>query len=170
MAENKQKKKGNKSEVPIEKPGSWRGDLPGRDPLLGLKTIRNTMNQLVADIFYQTEKTPFEVPYQPRIDMYRKDNNLYVEIELPGIDKDNISIHATSDLLIIQGSTVIDNLDKREQHFIRERFSGSFSRSVPLPYKVETDRITAKLEKGVLVVKIPIKPQKPSTSKKIEIE
>ena len=158
------------NEISIDRPGSWKGNLPGRNPVLGLETIRNTMNQLVADIFYQAENVPFDAPWQPKLNMYADGDELCIDIELPGVDKENINIHATSDLLIVQGTTGGPPALPRGQYFAHERFSGKFSRSVPLPYKVLADKIKAQLREGVLRITVPIKPGQPAIGKKVEIE
>lgn len=153
-----------------ERPGSWRRDQLGRDPFLGLETIRNTMNEMIAEIFYRAGKQPFEVPWQPEINMYSEGNNLVVEMSLPGAIKEDVSIHVTSDLLVVSGSLKESEQAEGRKHFIRERRMGNFSRSIPLPFHVLTDQVKAQLREGLLIITIPIKPEKKTVRTKVEIE
>jgi len=148
----------------------WNVDRPGWDPILGLETIRNTMIELISDIFYQPDKIPFDLPWQPRLDMYSEKDSIYIDIVLSSANKENIQIHATSDLLIVRGEIPgpVD-LDKK-QFFIRERKLGKFNRSIPLPFEVIPERIKAHFKDGLLRIIIPVKSEKQAGSIRIEIE
>jgi HSP20 family protein len=158
------------NECRMEKSGFGEDKLLGWDPILGLRTIHNTMNELVVDIFYQSGKVPFEVPWQPEINMYSDRDDIIVEMGLPGGNRDDVQIHATSNLLIIQG--IITNTPElpQGQYLVRERRTGHFSRSIPLPFQVKTDQITAHYKDGLLTVKLPQRKEEPTTGVKIEIE
>lgn len=148
----------------------WKGIKPGWDPILGLETIRNTMAELISDIFFQPGKSPFDLPWQPAIDMYLYKNSLIVDISLPGCSKPHIKIHSTSDLLIIRGETPLPLETADENFFVRERRTGGFSRSIPLPFEVLPERIKAQFQEGLLRLTIPAKTHEPSDSVKVEIE
>lgn len=148
----------------------WKGIRPGWDPVLGLETIRNTMAELISDIFFQPGKAPFELPWQPTVDMYLSDGKLVVDLSLPGCNKSNIQIHATSDLIIVRGDSPGPVVEKEENFFIRERKTGKFSRSIPLPFEVIPERIKAQFQDGLLNLSVPVKTGNPPGSIKIEIE
>jgi HSP20 family protein len=157
-------------EILLSYPQSWRERKDNWDPILGLETIRNTMNELVVDIFYQAGKPPFEVPWQPEVNMYSDNDFLFVELGLPGATREDLHIHSTSDLLIIQGTIKPPPELTHGQYFIRERKSGSFSRSIPLPFQVISSQIKATFRGGLLTVTMPLKREKPITGLKVEIE
>ena len=148
----------------------WTESRTGWDPILGLETIRNTMEELMSEIFYQPGKSPFDLPWQPKMDMYIHESFLFIDISLPGLTKDEVQIHATSDLLIIRGVAPGPGDLKKEQFFIRERRTGKFSRSVPLPFEVVPEKIKAHFKDGLLNIKVPVKPEKQPGSIRIEIE
>ncbi|MCE1246902.1 MAG: Hsp20/alpha crystallin family protein [Firmicutes bacterium] len=148
----------------------WSGLRAGWDPILGLETIKNTMSELMADLFYQPGKAPFELPWQPPIDMYMQDDYLYIEIPLAGCSKELIQIHSTSDILIVQGEIPKNPELKSENYFTRERKTGMFSRSVPLPFEVVPEGTKAHFREGLLCIIIPVKTDKRQASIKIEIE
>lgn len=89
----------------------------------------------------------------PPVNIFEKNQDeLVVQAELPGIDQKDISISVKDDMLTIEGERrCYSDDDAKEVSFHRsERNSGSFSRSFRLPYKINPDKIEAKLTNGVL--------------------
>ncbi len=92
-------------------------------------------------------------PWKPVVDIYEDEEKVVVEAELPGIDPKDINITVDQDRLIIKGKT---SKTKENKSFFRtERIKGSFMRSFLLPTSVESEKILASYEKGVLTVSIP---------------
>jgi len=104
----------------------------------------------------------------PKMDMYEKDGNLMVEVALPGIKKDDISVQLSEDTLTIKGSAESEEEMEGEETYFRERFQGTFSRTVSLPCEVLSDRIKAAFKDGVLKMTLPMK--EPSGKKKIQVK
>jgi HSP20 family protein len=78
-----------------------------------------------------------------------------VTAELPGVSPDSIDISVTADTLTINGSRKPEDLPEGAQYHRRERYCDEFSRSVQLPYSVDTDGVEASLENGVLRIVLP---------------
>jgi HSP20 family protein len=110
--------------------------------------------------------------WAPSADIYEKDGNLVVKAELPGVDKDHVSVTVENGDLVIQGERKADDSVDDENYYRMERFTGSFYRRFTLPEGVDEDKISAEYKDGVLQVQIP----KPSgdedtpAQKKIEIK
>jgi len=75
--------------------------------------------------------------------------------ELPGMKKDDVTIDVHNDHLIISGSANTEVEEKKEGYTVRERRSGKFSRTVPLPSGTTPKDIGAKMEDGLLSVTFP---------------
>jgi len=58
-------------------------------------------------------------------------------------------------MLTIKGEKKEEKEDKGKDYYRMERSYGSFSRTVPLPVEVETDKVDAKFKKGVLSITLP---------------
>lgn len=109
--------------------------------------------------------------WAPSADIYEKDGNLVVKAELPGVDKDNVSVTVENGDLVIQGERKSDDEVNDENYYRMERFSGNFYRRFTLPEGIDEDKITAEYKDGVLQVQIP-KPSGDEATperKKIEI-
>lgn len=75
--------------------------------------------------------------------------------ELPGIDPKDIDIDLEDDRLTIRG-TKKDELEKEDREYqIYERRYGSFERSFSLPRSVDSEKIEANFENGVLTIRLP---------------
>jgi len=78
-----------------------------------------------------------------------------VTAELPGVQESDVEVSAEGDVLMIRGEKRDDRYDATA-HWVRaERSYGSFLRRIDLPSAVDIDRAAARLERGVLTLKLP---------------
>lgn len=103
-----------------------------------------------------------------KIDIEESDTEYCVEAELPGIRKEDIDLGIEDDNLCISVNRE-EEFNKDGKNYIhRERRTSSMSRRIRLA-SAKLEDIKAKLEDGILTVKIP-KDEKAATSRKIDIE
>ena len=100
----------------------------------------------------------------PPINLYDDGETFVVRAEMPGVNKDELEIHATQDALSIRGERKRETTKENASFHRRERDYGRFDRSVSLPLPVDPDKIVASYKQGVLEVKLPkaeeMKPRK----------
>ena len=125
----------------------------------------------------------FDFPSMPRqqqaisvmkTDVREHENGYELDVDLPGIKKENVKVKLEDGYLTISASTAQNNdeKDKKGNYIRRERFSGSYSRSFYVGEEVKETDIKAKFDNGVLQLSIP-KPEvltKQPESKYIAIE
>ncbi len=99
-----------------------------------------------------------EARWIPRIDMFEKDNKLFIRADLPGMAKDDVKVEVTDEQLTIQGERKKEVEEEREGLYRLERSFGSFYRCIPLPEGVKADDVQATFEKGVLEITAPLTP------------
>lgn len=104
----------------------------------------------------------------PRIDISETDSDYHIDTDLPGIDQKDIDIKLDNNILTIKGKSEDQSETKERNYYIKERYYGSFQRSISLPNNMNADDINAKFENGVLHIKIPKKEQE--NTRKIEIK
>lgn len=104
----------------------------------------------------------------PAVDVAEEDGRLVVTADLPGISKDDIEITFEDGVLTITGTTR-EEKEKSDgsRYYCRERFQGSFSRTLRIPDKVDMDKSEARVEDGVLELILPYKPE--ASPRKIQI-
>lgn len=106
----------------------------------------------------------------PAIDIAETENEVVAKAELPGIDPKNLEVHVTEDTLSLKGEIKDEWEDKGVGYCRRERYSGSFERTLALPAKVKQEEVKAQYKDGILTITLPkVEPSKPKT-KKVEIE
>jgi HSP20 family protein len=94
-----------------------------------------------------------EVSYPP-LNLWEDDNFVYTEAELPGLKLEDLEITVTGDnQLTIKGKRESKAPPKAEWHR-QERAFGSFERVLTLPVSVDAAKVEARLENGVLIIKM----------------
>jgi HSP20 family protein len=86
--------------------------------------------------------------------------------ELPGLDAKDVDVSISGNIITIKGEKKKEEEEKNDHNHYVERYYGSFQRSFQLPANVQTDKIDATFDKGVLKVTLP----KTEEAKKKEIE
>ena len=104
-----------------------------------------------------------------KCDIYEKDNKYFVEMDLPGFNKNEIKIECEKGNLLIKASKEENNNEDSDRNYIRrERIYNEYSRSFYLG-DIAEEEISAKFEDGTLTIIAP-KKQEEETKKHIEIE
>jgi HSP20 family protein len=107
--------------------------------------------------------------WTPQVEIFRRDGQLVIRADLPGVDKDNVQIELRDDSVVIRGERQEEHEEKREGFYRSERAYGSFYREIPLPQGVNTENATANFRDGVLEITMPAR-QGESQSRQLKIE
>ncbi|WP_225323033.1 Hsp20/alpha crystallin family protein [Synechococcus sp. RSCCF101] len=99
--------------------------------------------------------TPQE--WNPRVDIVEKDDCFTINADLPGVDKDDLSITLEDGVLSIKGERHQEWDDDSGQVHRMECFHGSFHRSFTIPDNVDASALTATAKDGQLVIQLPKK-------------
>ena len=114
----------------------------------------------------------YERPYgaaMPRMDMTEDEDRIRVAVELPGMEEKDVEVVLEENVLTIKGEKKAEMEAAETPYGYRERFYGSFRRSIPLDVEVVTDKVMATFDKGVLTVDLPKTAEARKTYKKIPI-
>jgi HSP20 family protein len=120
------------------------------------------------DEFEEMAASAFETSLIPRLDMFEEGKELVVKAELPGIRKQDLDVRIDGDMLTIKAEKKAKKEAKEATHYARERSYGRYVRYMTLPFRVEGEKISATLKKGLLEIRMP-KAEVPEP-KKIEIK
>jgi HSP20 family protein len=91
----------------------------------------------------------------PSLDVVDRDNEVLVRAEIPGIDKKDLNVSITDNLLTIKGQTSHEKEQEQGDYYRREISSSSFARSVTVPANVNAAKVVANLKDGILEIKLP---------------
>jgi HSP20 family protein len=120
--------------------------------------LRNEMDKAFDNFFRGFDVDPFgKMPggFQPKVNITDGEKEITVSVELPGIDEKDIDLSLTKDALTIKGEKKEEKEEKGKNFHRMERSYGSFSRTLPLPVEIVTDKAEATFKKGVLTVLLP---------------
>ena len=122
-------------------------------------SIWQEMDQLQREmnrLFDATSKrSVFTPPSYPAINIWTKEDGQLISAEMPGINPDNIDIDVTGDALSISGERKQDKVGEEARYHRRERSYGSFSRTIQLPFMVDTNKVEANFKNGILMISLP---------------
>lgn len=93
--------------------------------------------------------------WEPAIDIKEEDKEYVVTADIPGVDPQDIDIHLEKDLLTISGKRSSEQRDERNGYRKVERFEGSFYRAIQLPNASEPEKVTARVNDGVMIIHVP---------------
>ncbi len=88
----------------------------------------------------------------PKVDVYETENSLNVEVEIPGVKKEDLKLILEDNILTIQGEKKVEPREDIQKSFRCERSFGNFKRSFTLPVDVNPDKVNAKFKNGLLTV------------------
>jgi HSP20 family protein len=90
----------------------------------------------------------------PSVNLYQNEEEVLVTAFLPGIDTSDLEMSVVENRFLLKGNPKKES--KEGLSVIREELLGSeFMRSFELPFKINSEKVTANLKNGVLAVKLP---------------
>ncbi len=132
-----------------------RGWVPAFGPL---SEFQREIDRLFEGVFSKQFGRPgrWRVGYVfPPINVRETDADYLVECELPGLKMEDLEVTVTGDQLTVAGTRPETTPGEDATLHRRERDAGAFSRAITLPGAVEPDRCEARLQHGVLSLRIP---------------
>lgn len=126
------------------------------EPFRGLTSLRRELDRLFEDFFgRETMRTTIPTVWEPGVDVMESDDEVIVRAEVPGVKKEDLEVNFSDNTLSIRGESRRETEKKGVSYYRRELIYGSFSRQIPLPSNIQVDKAEARLEDGILEIKIP---------------
>jgi HSP20 family protein len=139
-----------------------------RSPLFGdLVSLRNTVDQLFREspfsdafdtLWSRAETSGGTVARPMPLDVYADDENVFIVAAVPGMRPDDLQLTVQKNTVTLSGTVrnVMDSEEgKNATWYIHELASGSYQRSVTLPFPVDADHAEAHFDHGILRVVLP---------------
>jgi len=117
------------------------------------RNFEDVFNQM-QKMFNQVQEVGENINFQSSVpvDIRREDDKVVLTADLPGVDKEKISLKADEDTLEISAETNHEIKEENEKYIRRERSSRKFRRTVSWPHKVDPETVEASYKDGVLEV------------------
>jgi HSP20 family protein len=92
--------------------------------------------------------------YIPKCDIYEEHGGLIAEIEIPGLNKEDIKVSINQQTLTISGE--FKSLVPSRKYFLKERANHRFKKEIFLPFPVSLVNSSSVFNNGILVIHLPI--------------
>lgn len=102
----------------------------------------------------------------PAVDIHETDDAFVLEADLPGLSREDVTVHVHEDRVTLRGTRKREENDEQKNYRRYERVDGAFERSFRIKNGIDSEKVKAQFENGVLTVKLP----KPENSKPRQIE
>ena len=134
------------------------------DPYREMMVIRNSMDRVADQELALAPNSWKSFKWSVALDVVESEDEYLVKASLPGINPEGLEITFEDNRLTIKGeSKEEEEIDEARFH-LRERRFGGFTRSIKLPSGIESEKIEANYDKGVLKLRLPkveeVKPKK----------
>ncbi|MEZ4867488.1 MAG: Hsp20/alpha crystallin family protein [Caldilineaceae bacterium] len=144
------------------------------EPFREVPTMREAMERFFEEPLFEPMRfwtRPLD-EFRPAIDVAEEDGAYIVKASVPGVKPEEIEITLSDNMLTIKGESKADKEIKEENYHMRERRYGSFMRCMTLPTAVDSNKVEATHENGVLTLRLPkseeAKPKKIAVKTMIE--
>jgi len=148
-------------------------ELMNTDPFKDIGKVRSEMDRLLDTfLFGVPQKRDFweEVEWLPAVDVAETKDEIVVNAEIPGMDPKEFDISLNEGTLTIKGEKKLEKEEKEENYHLTERRFGTFTRSIPLLKKVESNKISASYKDGILKITLPKSGEAKKKEIKIKVE
>ena len=121
------------------------------DPWREIGHLQSEMNRMLAGARVSNGGGPREFP---PVNLYVKEHDVLLTLEIAGIDPATIDISVTGDAVTISGDRPAEAVQQGQSFHRHERFAGKFQRTAQLPFEVDPHKTEATYERGVLSVRM----------------
>ena len=91
----------------------------------------------------------------PAVNVWADSDKAIITSELPGISAEEVDIAVNGKSITLRGSRKLEDACEGECYHRQERWHGQFTRTIDLPYLIDTEKVEARFNKGVLHVTVP---------------
>jgi HSP20 family protein len=123
------------------------------DPFRELATLQDRFNSLFEN-FAEASGTEqlARGTFVPPVDIYEDEHNLVLKLEVPGLNEDDLNVSLENNTLTVSGERKFEKEEKEENFHRIERRYGSFIRTFRLPSTVDSEKVEAGYDKGILKI------------------
>jgi len=117
-------------------------------PLAELEAMERRMRRLF-------DEAGFAPAALPAADVYETDDEIVVELEVPGFEEKELEIEVADHTLTVKGQRTETKEEKEKAFQLKERLESTFERRFALPTETDTEHVKAVFGKGVLEIHAP---------------
>ena len=124
-----------------------------------LRSLQSEVNRLFEGLFPARgdsgQPAAENAAWSPQMDVLEADDHYRLRMDLPGVEREHVTINAEGQRLIIRGERQQEARQSEENVLRTERMQGRFYRAVTLPVDIDPEQAQAQFNNGVLTVDLP---------------
>jgi HSP20 family protein len=141
----------------------------GWEPFQELENLRREMDRMFERWVPFSNGGQDDLAFMPLAEMDETDQEVHLKLELPGLEAKDLNIEVTEDAVSIRGERKSESKTESEGMVRSEFYYGKFERVIPIPSHIQTDRVTAAYDKGVLDLTLPKSVEEAKKSVKVTV-
>jgi HSP20 family protein len=148
--------------------------LPSVDPSSLVRRFIDEVDRLADDFgvgrgLLSSFERELPGAWAPPIEVFKRDGQLTVHADLPGLRKDDVKVELADNAVTIEGERRNERKEQQEGFYRSERSYGRFFRRVPLPEGFNSEEARASFSDGVLEITMPARKGEAKAARKLEI-
>ena len=134
--------------------------------------LLDEIEELASELWGDWGPADFETGVFPHTEIHEENGELVVTAELPGMPKKGLDITLEGNTLTIKAEKKQERREKGDEHTsdIREQYYEQYVRSIPLPFTIDGDKVSATFRKGVLQLRLPRSEDATTKPVKVKLE
>ena len=127
------------------------------DPFKNIVTLQDRINRLFEDAFPRAADDAEDLPacaWRPLADIFETESGVTILLDLPGVDKKDVSVEVKENILTIKGDRSFESQIEDSKYYRRERTCGTFQRSFAMRGTIAPEKIKATFKNGVLRIEL----------------
>ena len=147
---------------PFQELGRW-------EPLRELESLQSRMNRLFERMMPIGDGERRELGFVPSAEMEETAEELLLKLEIPGLEAKDIDIEVTEQSVSIKGERKSETKTE-DKGMVRTEFRyGKFERVIPLPAHIQTKKVKAEYQNGILHLTMPKVEEEKRKTVKVEL-
>ena len=125
-------------------------------PFREIESLQRQMNHMF-DSMIPTGEGNFNdgIVFMPPVEMNETPEAIQLKLEVPGLEAKDLNVQVTKEAVSIKGERKTESKTE-EKGITRSEFRyGSFQRAIPLPSRIQNDKVAAEFKNGVLTLNLP---------------
>lgn len=135
------------------------------DPFSELENVRRMMKRWLDEALERSPASEGDGYVTPTMDVIQREKSVDIIVELPGLEKKDVSIELDNERLVIEAEKKVEELKENDRYILKERPAGRFRRVLTLADTVDAEKAEAEFKDGVLRITLPVKETKKNVRK-----
>lgn len=125
------------------------------EPFREIDTLQREMNRLFDDIFTPAVPRTNGHIFAPAAEIEETDDAIHLRLEVPGMEAKDLNVEVTAEAVSISGERKSETKTEEKGVYRSEFRYGKFQRVIPMPARIDNQKVTAEYKDGVLHLNLP---------------